>query len=81
MSDDLWFTTLRWTRGAGVAKLRGRVAILATKPAIGCDFDELVYRPEIALARVRLAGGGTRELRPDEIAACDRILKAHHDAA
>jgi hypothetical protein len=75
MSDDLWFTTLRWTHGAGVAKLHNREVALREKPDLGFEFEELVYRPEHPLARIRLQSGATRELLPHEIAACDRFLR------
>lgn len=75
MSDDLWFTTLRWTRNSGVAKLHNREVVLTEKPDLGFEYDELVYRPEHPLARIRLASGATRELLPHEIVACDRFLR------
>jgi hypothetical protein len=76
VSDDLYFTRLRWGHGRGVAKYHGRVVVLTAPPDIlGLAIDELIYTPETAVAVVCEVGRPQRELRPNEIAACDALLK------
>lgn len=79
MSDDLFATVLRWRGGKGLAKLVNRAVDLQHKPALGFAFDELHYRPEVHYARVRTSDGITRDMRPDEIEACDAFLQTAHN--
>lgn len=78
MSDALYFTRLRWVEGCGVAKYHGRSVKLDSAPDIlGLLIVELIYTPEMAVGVVRetRAPLNLRELRPNEIAACDAFLR------
>jgi hypothetical protein len=77
VSDDLYFTRLRWSdaKGDGLAKLHGRSVRLTERPDLGFEFVELIYTPELHSARVRLLDQRWRDLRPEQIAACDLFLK------
>lgn len=77
MSDDLFYTRLRWSSGHGIAKYKGRVTELTQAPEIaGFPVAELIHTPEVHSSWVRFFGTPWRELLPEEIIACDEILRA-----
>lgn len=76
MSDDLFATRLRWANGSGMAKLRGKAVPLHNPPHIdGLDIVELIYTPEVRVARVLEPLKAWRDLKPWEIKACDQFLR------
>jgi hypothetical protein len=76
MSDDLFYTRLRWSNGHGIAKYRNRIVVLTEAPDISRDVVvEIIYTPEVGVARVRTFSKPWRDLLPDEIAACDSYLR------
>ena len=81
MSDDYYWTRLRWHAGRGVAKLRGVVVALTEAPDLGRGpVVELDYAPETDCREVRRRHCDARaDMEPDEIAAADRLLRALTD--
>lgn len=76
MSDDLFYTRLRWSNGQGIAKFRNRIVVLTEAPDISREtVVELVYTPEVRVAWVRTFDSPWRELLPYEIEACESYLR------
>lgn len=76
MSDNLYFTRLRFTCGSGVAKLHGRTVVLAECPQfLPQRLAEVDYMPEVHACQVRDEFGGWREMKDFEIAAADALLR------
>lgn len=77
MSDDLYSTRLRWCNGRGMAKLHGKPVPLSTPPVLaGYAVAEIDYIPEVRCYEIRRAPHDRmEELRGDEIAAADALLR------
>lgn len=76
MSDDLYFTRLRFTGRSGIAKLHGRAVVLAECPQfLPQRIAEVDYMPEMHACMVRDECAGWREMEATEIAAADALLK------
>ena len=76
MGDDLWQTRLRWYSYNGCAKLHGKRVSIDTAPVICGDVVVSIdYIPEVGLRQIQLRGEGPRDMRPDEIAAADEMLR------
>ena len=76
MSSALYATRLWWHGRRGAAKLWGREAPLTAPPAVlGNAVDGLDYVPEIALAQIQPRADRWRDTTPQEVAACDRLLR------
>ena len=75
MSDDLYYTVLRWTNGRGIAKGQGMTSTLTEPPDLGGGpVQFLAYRPEIGEADVQM-DGERRALTRDEERAADALLR------
>lgn len=75
MSDDLYFTRLRFTGRSGIAKLHGRAVKLAVCPQfLPQRIAEVDYAPELHACLVRDECAGWREMKDIEIAAADALL-------
>lgn len=74
MSDNLYFTRLRWDGSRGIAKLHGRTAQLMRAPDIGIEFTNIDYVPEVACCLIRHGCDRETDMTPAEVAACDRFL-------
>lgn len=77
MSDDYYWTRLRFHHGAGVAKLRGVTVKLMGPPDLGRGpVHEVDYAPEAGCREVRRRACDARtDMEPDEIAAADALLR------
>lgn len=75
MSDDLYFTRLRFTGSSGVAKLHGLAQVLQDCPQfLPQRIAEVDYMPEVRACMVRDECGGWREMEASEIVAADALL-------
>lgn len=75
MSDDLYFTRLRFTRGSGVAKLHGSALPLAECPQfLAVEIEEVDYMPEVHAWRIRERNAGWRDMDGQEVQAADTLL-------
>jgi len=76
MSDDLFYTRLRWANGKGIAKYKGCVVALTEPPdVVDATVVELIYTPEVHVCRVRTFGSPWRDLVPNEIEVCMTFLR------
>ena len=78
MSDDLYFTRLRWHAGRGIAKLHGRSVPLAAPPVLaGAPVNECDYAPEYGFRLVRRRScDRVDDMTGAEIADADALLRA-----
>ena len=78
MSDDLYYTVLRWADDKGVCKAQGMTVTLREAPDLGAGpVVFLAYRPEIRDLLVQVpADTGLRELTRDEVRAADVLLRS-----
>lgn len=80
MSDDLYFTRLRWSGSVrrGVAKLHGMRVELTTPPDLGTGaVAELDYAPEMGCREIRRTPVDRWEqMTTDEIGRADEMLRA-----
>lgn len=76
MSDDLYFTRLRFTGRSGLAKLHGRAVVLTECPQfLPQRIAEVDYMPEVHACLIRDECAGWREMDAPEIAAADALLR------
>lgn len=79
MSDDLYYTRLRWSssRGCGVAKLRGKTIQLVECPKFQSNPNvvEIDYVPEVRAYRIRDIFGGWRDMEDAEVKDADKFLR------
>lgn len=76
MSDDLYFTRLRFTGRSGIAKLHGRSVPLSACPQfLPQRIAEVDYMPEMRAYQIRDECGGWRDMKDTEIAAADALLR------
>lgn len=78
MSDELYFTLLRWDGRQGIAKLHGKRVPLTAPPELpgGNRIDWLDYAPETRCCEILRRGEARREMYIEEIGAADELLKA-----
>lgn len=78
MSDSLYTTRLRWSRGRGIAKLWGRSVALDRAPDVGDGpVESMDYTPEVGVCEIRpRACDAIRNMTRDEIHAADRLLRS-----
>jgi len=77
VGDDLWTTRLRFYGYSGCAKLHGRHVALTAPPIIcGEPVTSIDYIPEVNLKQIQHRGEGPRDMRADEVAAADEMLRA-----
>lgn len=75
MSHDLYATRLYWQNGRGIAKLHGKAVPIDKAPDIGVPaVIELDYIPEIGVANLQTRFERRRDMTPDEVMACDKLL-------
>jgi len=77
VSDDLYATRLRWSRGSGLAMLHRRSVPLTEAPVLcGGQVHELDYTPEVRACRIRRAPHDAMgDMTNLEIAAADALLR------
>lgn len=77
VSDDLYYTVLRWGNGRGIAKAQGMKVTLTEAPDLGAGPVEFVaYRPEVRDLEVRMHGAAeVREMTRAEERAADALLR------
>lgn len=71
MSHHLYTTRLWFSRGKGIAKLRGKFTCIDTCPL---GFEYVDYAPEAGTRIVRPEGGALRDMTDDEVKAVDAYL-------
>lgn len=75
MSHDLYATRLYWQNGRGIAKLHGKTVPLDNAPDIGVPAVlEVDYIPEIGVANLQTRFERRRDMTPDEVKVCDKLL-------
>ena len=78
VSDAWHFTRLRFEGWAGVAKLHGvRVPLtrMPELPGLVVAYVAIDYIPEVGMRRIMPLGGPWRDMRDDEVAAADALLR------
>jgi hypothetical protein len=78
VSDDLYYTILRWANGKGVAKHPGMTVTLKAPPDLGFGPVHMVaYRPEVGAAELQTrADRPRRAMLREEIQAADAMLRS-----
>lgn len=77
MTDDLYYTRLRFHKRHGIAKMHGMAVSLDVGPDLGSGPVWFVdYRPEVGFAQVQLGPKDEpREMTDDEKHAADALLR------
>lgn len=77
MTDELYYTRLRFSGRHGIAKMHGTTISLNTGPDLGDGPVWFVdYRPEVGFGRVQPRSIDTpRDMRPEERRAADDLLR------
>jgi hypothetical protein len=78
VSDDLYYTILRWADGAGIVKGQGMKITLASGPDLGKGPVHFVaYRPEIGRGEVQTHPSEPRRPMDDiEVRAATQLIRA-----
>jgi hypothetical protein len=75
VGSQQYTTRLWWYGSRGAAKLWGVERQLSEPPTVlGTVVDAIDYVPEIGLKQIQPRGDRWRDLRDDEVKACDELL-------
>ena len=77
MSDDLYYTRLRWSGASGIAKMHGMTVSLRAGPDLGSGPVWMIdYRPEVGFAQVQpRANDQPRSMTREEKHVADTMLR------
>lgn len=78
MTDELYYTILRWADGSGIVKAQGMVVTLQGAPDLGKGPVHFVaYRPEIGRGEVQTHPSEPRRPMDDiEVRAATQLIRA-----
>lgn len=78
MTDELYYTILRWADGSGIVKAQGVTIALQAGPDLGKGPVHFVaYRPEIGRGEVQTHPSEPRRLMDDnEVRAASELLRS-----
>lgn len=76
MSHLLYSTCLHWSGKHGFAKMHGVIVALQEAPKIaGKAVGAINYVPEVGVREITLPGAARRDMRDDEVADADELLR------